>query len=78
MPKIGNNKISGSPNFQSERPQYTQIATENMYLLNEITHNVHMQCHRNYIEVKKFNDMLEIHILRNSLPIFVCVLVGDF
>ena len=34
-------------------------------LLIEIRHNILIQCHGNYIEVNKFNYMLEIDILRN-------------
>ena len=31
----------------------------------EIRHNILIQCHGNFIEVNKFNYMLEIDILRN-------------
>ena len=48
--KIDNYKMLGHPVFQSR--QATQITTINIYLLNEIKHNVHIQCHGNYIEVK--------------------------
>ena len=40
--------------------------TISMYLLNEIKHNVHIQCHWTYLEGEKFNDIIEIDILRNS------------
>ena len=36
------------------------------------------QCHRNYIEVNKFNNMLEIDILRNSSQKLLGVLRVDF
>ena len=36
-----------------------------MHLFIEIRHNILKQCHRNDIEVKNFNDMLEIGIFRN-------------
>ena len=49
-----------------------------MYFLNEVKHNVHIQCHGNYIELKMFNYMLEIDILRNSSQMFGGVLKGDF
>ena len=49
----------------------------NMYLLNEIKHNVHIQCHWNLIELEKFNDMLEIDISRNSSLIVLGVMKGD-
>ena len=44
---------------------YTQITTINVYLLIEIQYNILLQCHGNYIEVGKFNVMLENDILRN-------------
>ena len=49
-PKIGNCVTSESPIFQ----QFTQITTIYKYLLIEITHNILTQCHRNCIEVGKF------------------------
>ena len=45
-------KIFGCPIFQGG-PQYTQITTIVMYLLVEIRHYVHMQCHGNNNEVRK-------------------------
>ena len=65
-------------NFFQGRPQYIQISTINIYLLNEIEHNIHMQCQRNYIGVQRFSYMLEIDILRNSSLDFLCVLLGVF
>ena len=47
-------------------PQYTQISTIKMYKYNKIRHDILIQCHGNYMEMKKFNYMLEIDILRNS------------
>ena len=41
-------------------------------------HNVHMQCHGNYIEVKIFNFVLEIAIFRKSSQIFWGFLKSDF
>ena len=38
-----------------------------MYLLFEIRHNIITQCLGNNMEMKKFNYLLEIGILRNSL-----------
>ena len=39
-----------------------------MYLLNEIKHDVHMyNAMRIILRCKRFNDVLEIDILRNSL-----------
>ena len=77
MPKIGNTEISGCLNFQG-RPQFTQIATIKVYLPNEIKHNVHIQCQRNHIEVKKidyckvrnigvlrFSELIQFSILAN-------------
>ena len=54
------------------RPQYSQITTINVYLPNEIKHNIHILCHGNYIEVEKIDYMLEIDILRNYSKIFGC------
>ena len=39
---------------------------------------IYIQCHGNYIEMKKFNYMLEIDILINSSPKFLGVLRGAF
>ena len=63
MPEIGRNKKIWRPYFQGKL-QYNQIATMNMYLLNEIKHNV--------------NYMFEIDILRNSSLNCLGVLKGDF
>ena len=49
-----------------------------MYLLNDIMHNVHIQCHKNYIEVKKTNYLLEIDILIDSVQTILGALKGDF
>ena len=66
VPKFGNCKILGRPNFQGG-PQYTQISTINMYKFIKIRHDIHIQCHGNYMERKKVNyTVLEIDILRNS------------
>ena len=78
MPKIGNCKIVGHPSFQG-RPQFPQITTLNINLLNEVRHNIYTQCHGNYIEVKKkINYMLAIDILRNYFPKCLGALMGDF
>ena len=77
MPKIGNCKILGRPNFQGE-PQYTQISTINMYEFIQIRHDILIQCHGNYMEMKNVNYMLEIDILRNSSQKSLGVLRGDF
>ena len=37
-----------------------------MYKFIKIRHDILIQCHGNYMEMKKFNYMLEIDILRNS------------
>ena len=68
MSKIGNyNKLL-----------YTQITNISKYLLNELKHNVHVKCHGNYTEMKEFNHMLEIDILKNSSQKTLGVLKGDF
>ena len=59
MPKIGNCDVFGCP-------LYTHISAINMYKFIKIRHDILIQCHGNYMEMKKFNYMLEIDILRNS------------
>ena len=65
--KISIHQTVGRPIFQG-KPQNTLSSTINMYLLFGIRHNTLTQshCHGNYIEVKIFNYMLKIDILRNS------------
>ena len=46
-------------------PQYTQISTINMYKFIKIRQDILLQCHGNHMEMKRFNYMLEIDILRN-------------
>ena len=77
MPKIANSKNSGRPNFQGG-PQYTQISTINMYKFIKIRHDILKQCHGNYMEMRKFNEMLEIENFKNSSQIFLGVLRGAF
>ena len=50
----------------------------NMYKSIKIRYDIIIQCHRNYIEMKRINYMLGIDILRNSSPIFLGVLRGAF
>ena len=77
MPKIGNCKIFGGPNFQGGQ-QCTQNSTINMYKFIKIRHDILIQCHGNYMEMRKFNYMLELEILRNSSQKFLGVLRGAF
>ena len=58
--------------------QYTQISTINMYKFIKIRHDILIQCHGNYMEIRKFNYMLEIEILRNSSQNILGVLRGAF
>ena len=44
----------------------------------KIRHNICIQCHGNHMDLKKFNYMLEIDILRNSPQRFLGVLRGAF
>ena len=44
----------------------------------KIRHIILIQCHENYIEMKKFKYMLEIDILRNSSQKNLGVLRGAF
>ena len=46
-----------------------------MYKFIQIRHDIHMQCHGNYMEMKKFNY---IDILRNSSQKLLAVLRGAF
>ena len=73
---IGNCKIFGRPIFQGG-PQYTRITTRNMYLLIEIMHNILVQCHGIYIEVKQNSYMFKNDILRDYSQ-KMGVLWGDF
>ena len=56
-------------NFQG-RPRYTQFTPIHMYLLNEIKHTVHVQCHGIILRRKIFSYLLEINIFRNSSQTF--------
>ena len=49
-----------------------------MYKFIKIRHDILIQCHGNYMEMKIFNHMLEIDILRNSSQSFLGVLEGCF
>ena len=46
----------------STAPKYTQISTTNMYGFIKIRHDILIQCHENYMEMQKFNNMLEFGI----------------
>ena len=48
----------------------------NVYKSIKIRYDILIQCHGNYVEMKKFNYMLEIDILRNSSAKFLGVLRG--
>ena len=74
--RIANYYFLGCPVFRG-RPKYTQITTINIYLLNEIRHNIPKQCHGSYIVVKK-STMFENDILRKSSQDLLGVLTGDF
>ena len=50
----------------------------NTYEFTKIRHNILIQCHGNYKEMKIFNIMLEIAILRNSSQKDLGVLRGAF
>ena len=78
MSKIGNWEFFGDIFFKGDHNIYTQITTTNMFLLNEIKHNVHIQRHGSYTEVNKNNEMLEIDILKNSSQNIFGTLKGDF
>ena len=77
MPKIGNSKLFGRPNFKGGT-QYTKNSTINKYKLIRIRHDFLIQCHVNSMEMKKFNYMLEIDIKRNSSQKLLGVLRGAF
>ena len=77
MPKIGNCKNFGRQKFKGG-PQYTHISTINMYEFIFIRHDILIQYHGNYMEMKEFNYMLEIGILRNSSQKLLGVLRGAF
>ena len=52
-----------------------------MYVLNEIRHNIVILCHRNYVELKKTNYVLEIDYYSNyskiTKKIFGCPLIFE-
>ena len=56
----------------------THISTINMYKFIKIRHDIIIQCHGNYMELKKFNYMLETDILRNSSQKVLGALRGAF
>ena len=70
MPKIGNFfvKFWGVQNLKGDHNILTiyTCSTINMHTFIKIGLGILIQCHRNYMEMKKFNYMLEIDILRNS------------
>ena len=49
-----------------------------MYEFIKIRHDIPIQCHGKYMEMKKFNYILEIEILRKSSQFFLGVLGGAF
>ena len=53
--------------YNSDVTSVTQISIINMYISIKIRHDILIQCHVNYMEMNKFNYVLEIDILRNSL-----------
>ena len=77
VPKIGNCKILGRPNFK-KGPQYIQISTINMFKVIKIRHDILIKCHWIYVEMTTFNYMLEIVILRISSQNNLGVLRGAF
>ena len=74
---MGNCKVLGRSHFKGG-PQYTQISTINMYKFIKIRFDILIQCHGNYMEMKKNNHMLEIEISRNSSQKYLGVLRGAF
>ena len=57
---------------------FTQISTINMYKFIKIMHDILKQSHGNRMEMRKFNYMLEIDIIRNSSQKDLGVLRGAF
>ena len=49
-----------------------------MYTFIKLRHGIRIECQGNYMEMIKFNYMLEVDILRNSSPKKVGVLRGAF
>ena len=50
----------------------------NMYLPIEISHDILVQCHGNYIKAKSISNMPEIDILRNFSQKYLVVQKDDF
>ena len=46
-------KFLGVQIFSPGVPQYYQISTINMYKFIKIRHDIHIECHGNYMEMKK-------------------------
>ena len=64
--------------FWGAQIHYTQISTINMYKFIKVRHDIIIQWHRNDMEMKKSNYMLEIDILRNSSQFWGGILRGAF
>ena len=77
MPKIGKCEFLGPPKFLGG-PEFTQISTINMNEFITKRRNILIQCHGNYMELKIFNYMLEIDIIRISSQNLLGVLRGAF
>ena len=78
VPQIGNWKISWVAYFFQGSWENSMKTTIHMYLLIEIRHDILVQCYGYYIEMKKFNFMLVINILRNSSQDNLVVLRFNF
>ena len=76
-PKLAVVKFLGVQIFKGDR-NYTQISTINMYKFIKISHYILIQCHGNYVEMKKINDMLETDTLKKILAIFFGCSEGCF
>ena len=76
-PKLAIVKILGVQIFKGDH-NILKISSINMYEFIKIRHNILIQYHGNYMEMRKFNYMLEIDILRNSSQNLLGVLRDAF
>ena len=75
--KLATVNFLGVHNFKGDH-NILIISTINMHKSIKIRHDILIQCHGNYMEIKEFNYILEIDILRNSSQRFLGVLRGAF
>ena len=76
-PKLAIVKFWGVQIFKGDHNMLSFLP-QTLYKFIKIRHDIFIKCHVNYMEMKKVNYMLEIDILKNSLPKGLGVLRGAF